>query len=178
MLKYNFALKPLFSILLLCSFAVLFAQPINYMVMKKDGKKKRYTFIEGQEISYKVKDDIGYMTEQILRITDSTLEFAQNSIPLKNIESIRINKKQHFLLKNNAALTYGINLAISAAILETAFLVNSGKGVYRMGTQLAFLSTPIPTILISNWIYKLFVKTEYAIAPDEYQLYPIILRKD
>lgn len=146
--------------------------------MKKNGKKKRYTFIEGQEISYRVRDDIGYMTEQILRITDSTLEFAENSIPLKNIESIRINKKQHLLLKNNAALTYGINLAASAAILETAFLVNSGKGVYRMGTQLAFLSIPIPTILLSNLIYKLFVKTEYAIAPDEYQLYPIILRKD
>lgn len=177
-LKFNTALKPLLLVFLALSFVATSAQPINYMVMKKNGKKQRYTFIEGQEISYKVRGDIGYLTDYIMRLTDSTIEFSTIAIPFKNIESVRINKKKHFLLPNNAALTYGINLAGSAAILETAFLVNSGTGVYRMGTQLAFLSTPIPTILISNWIYGLFVKTEYTIAPNEYQLYPVILRKE
>lgn len=177
-LKYNLFLKPLLLALLALSFIAVSAQPINYMVMKKNGKKKRYAFIEGQEISYKVTGDIGYYTDYISRITDSTLEFNNISIPLENIESVRIDKKKHFLLPNNAALTYGINLAVSAAILETAFLINSGTGVYRMGTQLAFLSTPIPTILLSNWVYSWFVKTEYSIAPNEYKLYPIILRKE
>lgn len=177
-LKYNTALKSLLLVLLALSFIAVSAQPINYMVMKKNGKKKRYTFIEGQEISYKVTGDIGYYTGYITYITDSTLEFNDISIPLKNIESVRINKKKHFIVPNSAALTYATSVAISAAILETAYLVNTGKGIYDLGTQLAYVSTPIPTILLSNWVYSWFVKTEYEIAPNEYKLYPVILRKE
>lgn len=171
-------LKPLLLVLLALSFFAASAQPINYMVMKKNGKKKRYTFIEGQQISYKVTGDIGFVTDYISRITDSTLEFIDLSIPLKNIESVRIDKKKHFLLPNSAVLTYATSLSLSAAILEVAYLINTGKGIHDLGTQLAYLSTPIPTILLSNWVYGWFVKTEYAIAPNEYQLYPVILRKE
>lgn len=148
------------------------------MVMKKNGKKKRYTFIEGQEITYKVKGDIGFMSDFIRTITDSTIEFVDYTLPFNNIETIKINKKRHLLMTNNGALSYGVSLGVSAAILETAYIINTGKGVYNFGTQLAVLSSPIPTILLSNWIYSWFVKTEYTIAPDEYQFYPIILRKD
>jgi hypothetical protein len=177
-LKFNTSLKPLLLVLLALSFVAVSAQPTNYMVMKKNGKKKRYTFIEGQEISYKVTGDIGYVTDNITRITDSTLEFMDVSIPLKNIESVRINKKKHFIVPNRAALTYATSVGISAAILEVAYLINTGKGIYDLGTQLAYVSTPIPTILLTNWIYSWFVKTEYEIAANEYQLYPIVLRKE
>ncbi len=177
-LKFNSVIKSLLLACIVLLVSVASAQPVNYMIMKKNGKKQRYTFIEGQQITYKINVDIGYMTDYIFRITDSTLEFSTYSVPFSNIESVRINKKKHFLLKNEYALTYGINIGLSAAILETAYIVNSGAGVYRMGTQLTFLSTPIPFILLSNLIYGWFVKTEYSISTNEYQLYPIVLRKE
>lgn len=177
-LLYSKSIKTLLLALFTLSIFSISAQPINYMVMKKSGKKKRYTFIEGQEITLKTNGDIGYISDYIISITDSTIEFANNSISYSIIEKVKINKKKHLILPNQAALTYGTTLVLSAAVLETAYIINSGKGIHNLGTQLAVLSTPIPTIFISNWIYGLFVKTEYEIAPNEYQLYPIILRKE
>lgn len=149
----------------------------NYVVLSKAGKKKRYTFIEGQEISYRVRGDIGFFTDRIVKVHDSTLEFATYTLPFTDIEKIFIPKKK-YILPYKTVLTYGANIAVSAVILEAAYRVNSGGGVNALGTQMAYLGAPIPVALLANLVYGWFVKTEYTLSPDEYQLRPVILRKE
>lgn len=177
MLKFSYWLKPFTVVLLLLSFVAVEAQAVNYVVLKKIGKKKRYTFIEGEEITYLRRNDIGFFTDRIVEVQDSALQFASYTLPFSDIEKIHIDKNKH-IIPNKTVLMYGANVIIAAAILEVAYRVNSGSGVPDLGKQMLYLTAPVPAFLLVNWVYGLFVKTDYLIAPDEYQLYPVILRQE
>lgn len=174
-LKFNW-LTAIFALLLCLLYTTAEAQT-NYVVLSKVGKKKRYTFIEGQEISYKVRGDVGFFTDIIMKVQDSALQFATYTLPYTDIETIKIAKKKH-IIPNKALLTYGANILVSAGILEIAYRVNTGGGVHALGTQMAYLATPIPVFFFANWVYSWFIKTEYTLSADEYQLRPVILRKE
>jgi hypothetical protein len=176
MLKSEF-LRILLPLALLLAAVSVYAQPVNYVVLTKPGKTKRYTFIEGQEITYKLKKDIGFFTDRIFRITDTTLVFPDYTVAFGDIDIIYINKKKHFL-STNTILMYGVNVVAAAAILQVAYLVNTGAGYPTLGRDLLYVSTPIPLLFIVNGVYRLFVKTEYKLEPGGYKLNPVILRKD
>ena len=174
-LKFN--RYPALLALLLCLLYTTAEAQTNYAVLSKAGKKKRYTFIEGQELTYKVRGDVGFFTDVILKVQDSALQFATYTLPYTDIETILVHKKKH-IIPNKTLLTYGANILVSAGILEIAYRVNSGGGVHALGTQMAYLATPIPVFFLANWVYSWFIKTEYTLSADEYQLRPVILRKE
>lgn len=153
------------------------AQPINFMILGKQGNGKKYTFYEGQEITYKLKTDIGYFTDKIVKLKDSVIEFATYTVAYADIEKVRIDKKK-YLIPNKAVWVYGGNILAASAVLELAYLINTGSGIYNLGTQMLYLAAPVPLVLLANWVYGKFVKTEYTLSADEYQLRPVILRKD
>lgn len=176
MQKYNLPRLFIWLAFVALSFTVS-AQAINYVVLSKPGNTKRYTFMEGQDITYRVKGDIGFYTDRIVKVQDSAILFATYTLPFADIEKIFIKKKKH-IVPNKTALTYGGSLLASAAILEVAYLVNTGAGMPTLGNDLVYMSTPIPLLLLANWVYSWFVKTEYTLSANEYQLRPVILRKD
>lgn len=154
-----------------------YAQPINYLVLSKAGKKKTYTFVEGAEITYKLKKDIGYMTDRIITVTDSAIVFATYTVPYTDIDKIFIDKKTK-IISNNTILLYGVNIVVGGAILNLAYLVNTGTGLYNLGGQMLYALAPIPVFLGANWVYGRLVKTEYTIGEGYYRLRPVILRKE
>lgn len=174
-LKFNFKLFCLLGAI----FAFFFAnsQPVNYMVLTKTGKAKRYYFYEGQEISYKLKNDIGFFTDRIIKIRDSIIEFQTYSIAYSDIETVRIKKKKT-IISNQVVGQYAVSISVATVLLEVAYLVNTGAGMPTLGRDLMYVASPIPVILLANWVYSWFIKTEYDINPGEYQLKPVILRND
>lgn len=162
---------------LLALFIGVKAQPVNYVVLSKAGKKKTYIFIEGAEITYKLKKDIGYMTDRIVTVTDSAIVFASYSVPYGDIDKIFIAKKTK-IISNNNILLYGVNIVIGGAILNLAYLVNTGAGLHNLGGQMLSALAPIPVFFGANWVYGRLVKTEYTIGEGYYRLRPVILRKE
>ena len=174
-LKFNY--RWLFLLVALFAYTVAHSQPVNYMVLTKPGKAKRYYFYEGQEITYKLKNDIGFFTDRIQKIKDSVIEFQTYSVDYNDIETVFIGKKKA-IISNKVVGQYAVSIGIAAVLLQTAYLVNTGAGMPTLGRDLLYVASPIPVILLANWVYSWFVKTEYDINPGEYRLSPVILRND
>lgn len=174
-LKFN--LKLFYLLGAIFAFTYASSQPVNYMVLAKNGKGKRYYFYEGQEITYKLKNDMGFFTDRITKIKDSIIEFQTYSVSYNDIETVHIDKKQT-IISNKAVGQYAISVGIATVLLQVAYLINTGAGMPTLGRDLLYVSSPIPVILLGNWVYSWFVKTEYDINPGEYQLKPVILRND
>lgn len=176
MLNYNLS-KIIGFAVLVCLFFSAAAQPVNFVVLSKEGKKKKYEFMEGEEIRYKLKANDYYFTDKIVKIKDSAIEFMDYSVRYSDIDKIYIQKRKH-IIPNKTVLLYGANVLAAAGILEIAYLINTGKGVHNLGTQVLILESPVPVFLLINWLYGMSVKNEYTIAEGEYRLRPVILRND
>jgi hypothetical protein len=148
-LHYNlYKTLAVFGLLLL--FIAAKAQPVNFMVMSKPGNSKRYTFYEGDLITYKLKTDITFFTDRVVKIKDSVITFATYDVPYESIEKIFITKKKHLFISNKAVAQYGISIVAGSALLEAAYLVNTGKGMPTIVRDMTYVLSPVPVFLLMN----------------------------
>ncbi len=114
-------MKLLITLLLVFFASAAYAQSgERYLVLNKPGHIKRIRFVEGDELSFRLKGDKKRYTAEISKIYPDAILFGEVYVPLKNIRSVRYHKDTYLanmvrissITAVNAGLTIaGIGLA-------------------------------------------------------------------
>ena len=65
----------------------------EFLVLEKTGTKKRHEYYSGDEIIFKLNDEDGFRSDEILSFQNAAIIFESGSVPLKDIEKVSLSNK-------------------------------------------------------------------------------------
>lgn len=166
------------TLLLICALGLAFSgfsQNPNFLMLKKEGKIKRYYYYPGDEIQFRTKGGNTLDKLMISNISDSAIHSGENYILYSQIGEVFRPKRRHLLLPDEAAHAYLLSIGVSLAIVQVAYLINTGSPEPAFGKGTLYILSPAPIIYLSNAIKRMFTKRYYTITEGDYILQPVII---
>ncbi len=152
------------------------AEAQNALYIFKPGKKTRYEYRVGDYIAIRPKQNFPTLRGNIYQISDSCIYFSFNdSIRIDAIDAVLVHEDPRVFSKGYWWKTMAVT-AGGIGIWQIMYLVNAGElspDVKSAPYIIAFTGF-IP--LTINGVYKLFVRQETKIGPEDWRIGTIVLK--